>query len=123
MPAASMFESAAYDRLGQHHLANRNQETVRYAYGSCAPAGDRVRALCRTAYTTTQNGKCAAGLKILEEAMPQARGSLKLEQRVQAFVILVQLLRSLKRLRRSILLIASANMPELGMTSIQLSIS
>ncbi|KAK0781372.1 APC5 protein [Friedmanniomyces endolithicus] len=97
MPATSLFEGAAFDRLAQSQLAARAHDTIQIVYGDQAPLSDRTRSLCRTAYGIAQNGRCSAGLDMLRDFLPCVSGVLKLEQRVTAFMNLLQLMGSLRQ--------------------------
>jgi len=100
MPATSLFDGATFERLAQSHLSARAHETVKVVYDGQAPLSDLTRSLCRTAYSTAQNGKCSVGLDMLRDALPRSQGVLKLEQRITGFVGLLQLMRSLRRFVR-----------------------
>ncbi|TKA52299.1 hypothetical protein B0A55_11503 [Friedmanniomyces simplex] len=99
MPATSLFEGAAFDRLAQSHLAARAHDTVKIVYGDQAPLSDRARSLCRTAYSIAQSGRCSVGLDMLRDFLPGVNRVLKLEQRVMGFMSLLQLMRSLRNER------------------------
>ncbi|TKA26215.1 hypothetical protein B0A54_16906 [Friedmanniomyces endolithicus] len=99
MPATSLFEGAAFDRLAQSQLAARAHDTIQIVYGDQAPLSDRTRSLCRTAYGIAQSGRCSAGLDMLRAYLPCVNGVLKLEQRVTGFMNLLQLMGSLRNER------------------------
>ncbi|KAK0303359.1 APC5 protein [Friedmanniomyces endolithicus] len=99
MPATSLFEGAAFDRLAQSQLAARAHDTIQIVYGDQAPLSDRTRSLCRTAYGIAQSGRCSAGLDMLRAYLPCVNGVLKLEQRVTGFMNLSQLMGSLRNER------------------------
>ncbi|KAK0253678.1 APC5 protein [Friedmanniomyces endolithicus] len=97
MPATSLFEGAAFDRLAQSQLAARAHDTIQIVYDDQAPLSDRTRSLCRTAYGIAQSGRCSAGLDMLRDFLPCVNGVLKLEQRVTGFINLLQLMGSLRK--------------------------
>ncbi|KAK0863149.1 APC5 protein [Friedmanniomyces endolithicus] len=97
MPATSLFEGAAFDRLAQSQLAARAHDTIQIVYGDQAPLSDRTRSLCRTAYGIAQSGRCSAGLDMLRDFLPCVNGVLKLEQRLMGFMNLLQLMGSLRK--------------------------
>jgi len=82
---------------GQAHLAVRLYEDVQASYDKQSPISDRARATCRIAYGAAQSGRYAESLRLLDDLASSLKGVLKLEQRVTAFTMLVQLTRSLRR--------------------------
>lgn len=96
MPAASLFESAIFDRLGLAHLGTRAHDTVKAVLSGQAPQSDRVRAICRSALNTAISGRYSLAMQMLRDVMPQLRGTLKLEQRVLGFMSLIQLVAALR---------------------------
>ncbi|KAK1093363.1 APC5 protein [Friedmanniomyces endolithicus] len=99
MPATSLFEGAAFDRLAQSQLAARAHDTIQIVYGDQAPLSDRTRSICRTAYGIAQSGRCSTGLNMLRDYLPCVNGVMKLEQRVMGFMSLLQLMGSLRNER------------------------
>ncbi|GAB7359582.1 hypothetical protein MBLNU230_g6768t1 [Neophaeotheca triangularis] len=97
MPAETLFQGAMYERLGHAHLATRTIETVSLVHGPNAPLNDVVRSKCRVAYSTARQGQYTTARQQLEAVYSQAKGMLKLQQRVTAFMGMVQLKRSINR--------------------------
>ncbi|KAK4555262.1 APC5 protein [Recurvomyces mirabilis] len=95
MPAASLFDSAVLERLGQSHVAGLAHDVVRCIHADQAPLADRVRSVCRSAYNAAQAGQCKYAMEVLESLLPVVSGVLKLEQRIIGFMSLVQLVKNL----------------------------
>jgi hypothetical protein len=96
MPATSLFESAIYRRLGQSHLASKALNRICSSEDKSVPVSDRVHAICRLAYDEAQMGHYKSAFDMLSKARSQDKSLVKLEQRVEAFTVLVTLLQSLR---------------------------
>ncbi|KAI5357428.1 Putative tetratricopeptide-like helical domain superfamily, anaphase-promoting complex subunit 5 [Septoria linicola] len=96
-PAAQLFYGSCLDRLGQSHLANRQYDLADTIHISHCPISDRVRSNCRAALALAHRGSYDQALAVLDGATSVARGILKSETRVKAFLGLVRLRRSIHR--------------------------
>lgn len=83
--------------LGQSHTASRHYASIEAILEKECSLGDRVRAQCRIAYSMAQHGSYAAAQTSLAALNGQVRGTLKLEQRIAAFVRLIALLQAIRR--------------------------
>ena len=61
------------------------------------PLNDRVRSSCRIAYNLAQSGSYKAATQLLDTVEIDAKGVLKLQQRIQAFKALVQFKKSIRK--------------------------
>lgn len=117
MPAASLFESASYERLGgpdpfewwlkTPSMANKDTGQSRLAYRICesapllhapyAPLSDRVRATCRTAHVLSQAGHFSTAERELEKLEHDVKGVTKLQDRITIRKALVRVKRQIHR--------------------------
>lgn len=97
LPASTLFHGASYDRLGQSALSQQIYSSINTLHKPHCPINDRVRSTCRVAYNLAQSGSYTPALSPLDSTTDSAKGVLKLQQRLQAFKLLIHLLRSLRR--------------------------
>ncbi|WPH01756.1 Hypothetical protein R9X50_00460800 [Acrodontium crateriforme] len=96
MSGAALFYGSSFQRLGYDHLCSRIYESIQHVHRTHCPLSDLVRATCRLSYGQAQTGNYVASKTTLDGMAVQAKGVLRLEQRLIGFGILAQLRRSLR---------------------------
>ncbi|OQO00617.1 hypothetical protein B0A48_13107 [Cryoendolithus antarcticus] len=94
MCADAVFLAGLYDRIGQTHTASRHCRAILAVLGDHGNLRDVVRAKCRLAYGLALRGLYDEARDLINDIMVRTVGSLKLQQRAEAFARLIALLRA-----------------------------
>nr|OQO29643.1 hypothetical protein B0A51_02251 [Rachicladosporium sp. CCFEE 5018] len=96
MCADTVFLAGLYDRIGQTHTASRHCTAILAVLGDHSNLRDVVRAKCRLAYGLALRGLYDEARGLIDDIMLRTVGSLKLQQRADAFARLIALLRAIR---------------------------
>ncbi|KAK6429253.1 APC5 protein [Oleoguttula sp. CCFEE 5521] len=96
MCADAVFLAGLLERIGQTHTASRHCTAILAVLGERGNLRDVVRAKCRLAYGLALRGLYNEARDLIDDVMLRTVGSLKLQQRAEAFARLIALLRAIR---------------------------
>jgi anaphase-promoting complex subunit 5 len=92
-----LLTATLYQRLGIPHLANVHCELVLDCYSHSCPIEERLRAIGRRAFVTSQSGRYDEAITMLEAIDPSVYKSLKFYQYLILCIGLIKLRRAIRR--------------------------
>ncbi|RAR15443.1 anaphase-promoting complex protein [Stemphylium lycopersici] len=92
-----LLTAVLYNRLGIPHLSNVHCELLLDCYSHSCPVEERLRAIGRRAFITSQSGRYDEAIAMLEAIDPSIRKSLKFHQFLVLCIGLIKLRRAIRR--------------------------
>jgi anaphase-promoting complex subunit 5 len=92
-----LLTATLYQRLGIPHLANIHGELLLDCYAHSCPIEERLRAIGRRAFVTSQSGRYDEAITMLEAIDPSVYKSLKFYQFLVLCIGLIKLRRAIRR--------------------------